>query len=199
MNINNNQQSGEKANKQQSSILFIRNLSLMIDILTCPLLKDHKTQSYLQCQSLFNMSSSASSTPVVSTTTTQSPSTATSQESQTTILDPIIQLLLYYNQNDNNDNDPLLVMNIFELIDKMTLSNNYTLLMWIVDSFKMIDFLLSKVGFHFVEQRNRTSMEEDKHNDEDGNNGNESSWSLCCNHDIDSFCYNFALSILSKC
>ena len=141
-------------NEKDASILLIRNLSLMIDILI-------STQSnsvlYLQLQS-----------PSLTTSTTTSTSSLPTSQ---TILDPIIHLL-----NHNKDDDPLLIMNIFELFEKMTTSTTSTILhSWIEQH--MTNFLLSKVGFYIT-----------------NNNGE-----LCCNDNVDTFCYNLALTILAKC
>ena len=153
-----------------ASILLIRNLSLMIEIM----IPTSNTSIFLHLSSL--LSSLQSPNPLFSTISTA----ASSSSSSSTILDPITTLM-----NQKND-DPLLIMNIFEILEKITSSTNSILQSWI-DTHMVVQILLSQVGFRIV---NITST--------------SSSMmipltKLVQSDDIDEFNYISALTILSKC
>lgn len=190
---------GGSNNDKENSILLIRYLSLMMEIfINVPNNNNMNiVQSYLHVHTLSEMSTisimlldnDTNTTTMMMTTTdatTIKTSTATStimSTSQPTILDPMLDLL-----QDIHLKDPLLIINIFDILENIT---NHTssssssslsvilLLSWIEQY--MIDYLLAKVGFYV----SRSS---------DGSTN-----VLCCNNDIDTFCYASALTILSKC
>ncbi len=156
------------------SILFIRNISLIVDIL----IPTANTNTFLHISTLMSSSlSSNDSNPLLSTGAITSRTESTTE----TILDPIATLM-NHNQNTNTSGgrDPLLIMNIFEILEKITPSTNAVLQSWIENN--MLQTLLSQVGFHLI-----------------GNPGGISGATLVQNSDIDVFNYIAALTILSKC
>jgi hypothetical protein len=188
-----------RSDDKEQSILLIRYLSLMLEIFTnVPNNNNHNmVQSYLHVHTLSDMSTisillldDTNTTRTTTTTTATTMSTMPHEIHTSTIFDPILDVLQVKNQND-----PLLIMNIFDILENMT---NYTsslssssvvlLLSWI--ECYMIDFLLSKVGFHFSGGSSSSGS---------SSSGDGHVNTLCSNGDVDTFCYASALTILSKC
>ena len=181
--IGSNNSDNHREHERNTSILVIRNLTLLVDIVKTATTLTTTANAY---------SFLLLSTHYTNTSTTSS--AATTNTRTVTILDPILNLFTLM------QHDPLFIINMFEILEQMvstthattttttttttktTTSTKKMFSAWIQEN--LIAMLLSKVGF----------MLKKKNEDELGEYG----FVLKCINDIDLFCYNSALSILSS-